>query len=359
MRLSARASLAACALAAALAVGRAFAGGEVIDYPAAGAQSVTLGVPRFAAEPVALGLNVSTILGLQIFTTFRKAIEGRVFFGDALLLWSPEALSADVATHELAETWGRERNCRLVLWGAVVPYASHVVVQAQLTVLPSSVEKQPETPVVNVPGAGPIRLSLPSARYTFTPLVLKKQVVDAYTRPEALVLYSEPHGRGQRRGSVGPRFKALQATAQTVQVTGSAGAGWLNLPELAENHSEISDFISGVIRVFRADYDGARQYLHRVLRNPEAGITVKSDAYLYLAIADYQMRDSRSAAANVERARSLDPYGASAARAAVFLALPSAFRDGNPAQLRQRVEVARALVPDTDPVMRAAEALLR
>lgn len=344
-------------LALAVITADGFAGGEYSDnFPAAGANQVIVGVPSFSSKQGELGLNVATILGLQIFTTFRKAdLSERTFFGDALVLWSP--LTLDGSSHEDAEKWGKAKQCRLVLWGEVVPYAGHVLVQAQLSTLPGSGPVHPEVLTLRVPGQGDARFTPPTTRYNFTPLVLKQDVVDQYKNPGALVLRSHAHGRGKSLGPVGPAFKALISTPSDVQVTAqqSGKTGWINLPLLAQNQSEVSDFISGLVRVFRADYVGAQKYLLAVIENPEAGITVKTDAHLYLAVAAYRSMDVWTAQKHVASARELDPFGAGAALASLFMALHDAIDGDGKAGVRKQLAAMRGIVAEDDPLVRLAQ----
>lgn len=353
-------SIAVLALSIIAVAGNSRAGGEVSDYyyPAKGAEMVVVGVPSFTSKEGNLGLNVATILGMQVFTTFRKADEEQhAFFGDALVLWSPEKMAG--ATHQNAEQWGSKQSCRLVLWGDVVPYAGHVVVQAQLTVLPSAASVQPEVIELFIRGQK-AQFRVPTTRYNFTPLVLKQEVVDKYKDPGALRLHSKTGGRGTDLGSVGPAFKALISTPENVQVQSSSRkVGWLNLPLLASNKSEVSDFISGLVRVFRGDYGGAKKYLSAVIDNPESGITVKADAHLYLAIAAYQVSEFAAAQVHVRQARTLDPFGAGATSAVLFLALRDAVtgRDPGSVRLKEALSASRGIVPDDDPLVRLATAI--
>lgn len=349
----------AAALVTALVVSRLRAGaGVVTTYsPARGSDQVVLCTPAFSGGEGALGLNVASLQGLQIYTTLRKSDGERTFFGEALLKWGEAPLSA--LDHREAQRYAEQHGCRLVLWGEVHRYGDHVVVQSQLTMNHGKPEKvQPEAPLLLVPRHGPVRLRLPATRYTFTPIVLKHETAARYQRIDALPLHSKPFGKGRELGSVGSRFVALEASERAVRVRAGNKEGWLDLPELAENHSEASDFVAGILRVFRGDYAGAGKYLKAVLDNPSAGITVRADTYLYRAISQLQLGQPLAALLDIEQALKLDPYSAAAHRAAIFVRLTFEIANGKVAELRAAVAASEGIVPRDDAVLVAARARL-
>jgi hypothetical protein len=61
--------------------------------------------------------------------------------------------------------------------------------------------------------------------------------------------------------------------------------GWIRLPNLSKERSEVVDFTGGIVRILRKDWEGASKLFQNVAENPRAPTEVRGDSYLYLAIA--------------------------------------------------------------------------
>jgi hypothetical protein len=258
---------------------------------AAAADTVTLYVPALHAARPELGFAVSAVVGLQVWQTLRKAPSpnvGKVSFGDGVVIWDPT--SAGVASHDQAEAAARKADvgAQLVLWGTAYEFGDDVVVQLNLT-LPRYHDFREETPEIWRfgwrGGAATLETDLPSRRYAFEPIVLDKALVELYSRPTGLALYAKPDG-GDVVGRLGGRFLALRSGRDAVYVRGAGGReGWVRLQELAAARSEVVDFVSAMIRVYRADWDGARALLARVVAAPSTPAALRTDAALLRARA--------------------------------------------------------------------------
>jgi hypothetical protein len=154
-----------------------------------------------------------------------------------------------------------------------------------------------------------LEADLPSRRYSFEPIVLERSVVERYSRPDAIALYSQPEG-GTEVGRLGGRFLALRSDRDAVFVRPAQGRdGWVQLPELAANRSEAVDFVSAMLRIYRADWDGARALFARVVESPAAPAALRLDAALLRARAGLLAGMPPAAmVAEMESAASLSPH---------------------------------------------------
>jgi hypothetical protein len=272
---------------------------------AAQRRPVTLFVPAFDG-PGSLGRNVATILNLQVWQTLRKAPfpnPSNVTFGDGLVLWDDKPLSPH--THDQAVRAARDSAADLVLWGTASRYGSGVVVQSYLTMPASDQPRIWEVTVGGADGAARIGIDVPRLRYEFRPIVLTRAVVDSYTSPEALKLYASTTST-EATGSVGNAFTALEQGGSVARVESNGTRGWIRLPSLSASRTEVVDFTGGIIRMFRADWDGAARLFQNVIANPATPTTLQLDAHLYRGAA--LERAGLDGTADFQRARELNPY---------------------------------------------------
>jgi hypothetical protein len=293
---------------------------------AGAADTTTVYLPALHTERPGLGFSTSAVVGAQVWQTLRKqsADSPGVTFGEGLVMWSPDAL--DVSSHESAEQRGRSGNvmAQLVLWGAAYEYGDDVVAQFSLS-LPAYDDfrsQRPELWTVRA-AANAAALSVvadpPSRRYSFEPIVLSKEVVAAFSAPTGLPLFSTPSGAGTVVGRLGREFAALEARPEAVLVQSADAKGWLRLPNISRNRSEVVDFVSAMVRVYRADWRGARDYFSRVIDNPAAPSALLTDAYLLRAMVSAQYGEKASEILfNLEKARALSPH---ARRVAIYEAM--------------------------------------
>lgn len=128
--------------------------------------------------------------------------------------------------------------------------------------------------------------------------------------------------------------------------------GLVRLPNLSSTHSEIVDFVGGLIRVLRHDWPGALELLGNVVKTSEAPNGVKVDAYLYMAVA---ADGSGSEAYNwVKQAYTINPYSKSVVQMGCDFEFSSADRGGEEDLVRTRGPVAGqgSVVPGLQGAMR-------
>jgi hypothetical protein len=292
---------------------------QLLTCPArAATDEVTLYLPVFEG-PDTLGKNVATILSLQVWETFRQSPwpnPNNLDFGKGLVIWDIEPLKTQ--SHLEAERRAMELAilAQVVLWGKAYPYGHGVVVQTYVSI-PSYHdfrEKKLEIWKVVVKGKV-VEADLPRRRYEMAPIVLTQEVIDTYTQPNALAIYEQRVG-GRPIGSVGNKYVAIQFEPNLALIRSGDVTGWVRLPQLTQNRTEVVDFVGGIIRIFRGDWDGAQALMKRVVDNPNTRTALRIDAYLYWAMS--LERRGISARDVIGKAYSLNRYSRTTVQYAVM-----------------------------------------
>jgi hypothetical protein len=290
-----------------------------------GADRVAIYVPAFQSDSADLGLRVATVLNLQVWQTLRKSPwpnPDNVTFGDGVVVWDPAPLpQANFETAEQVATRILNSLPQLVLWGKCYRYGEGVVAQAYLS-LPETTdgrEARPERWVAHLPagnGEAIMASDIPTRRYAFEPIALTRQVVEAYSRPDSLKLYLAQQGE-EVVGSVGTEFVAREhAGPSLVKVRSGGVTGWLRLPRLAQERSEVTDFTGGVLRAYRGDWAGVQILMKKVVDNPRSPTQLRVDAHLYRAMAAVRLKADPEP--DLAAAEALNPY---ARRVVVYRAM--------------------------------------
>jgi len=325
----------------------------VLVLPArASEDQITLHTASFEGAS-ALGSSVTTILNLQIWQTLRSAPTPNPThrsFGKGVIVWGRPLARY---SHEDAESRAKEGSllAQFVLWGKVYEYGKGAIAQTNLSI-PAYYdfrEAHPERWLVEVksPG-GVVRFSadIPQRRYSFEPIVLAGELISRYSHPGALQIYSGP-GSQEVIGAIGDEFTALEHRGGMVKVRSGSKVGWVRLPELSENRSEVVDFVGGIVRVFRADWGGAELLMDRVIKNERAPNELRTDAYLYKGLAAAQQ--NRSSEEAFLEALKLSPY----AKRCVVYAVMGKLSDYRLAQLSSTdAGKQRALLQDAGRLLR-------
>ena len=128
------------------------------------------------------------------------------------------------------------------------------------------------------------------------------------------------------------------------------------------SRNEVVDFVSGVIRIFRSDWDGAIALFDRVIANPKTPGSLKADALLFEILAHSKAgRDPRD---TIARAYEQAPYSRTTVIYSVMAKLEQLTRilktPGSEktsrtliARIRHELEKNRTLFPETDPWLAA------
>jgi hypothetical protein len=140
---------------------------------------------------------------------------------------------------------------------------------------------------------------------------------------------------------------------------GGGRIGWVRLPQLSLRGTEAVDMAAAVIRVYRGDWEGAVERLHRVIVNPATRTRLRVDAYLYRAMALEQL--GRPGRPDIEHAYALSPYSRTVVQYLVMDDLAQLAR-GGAAALRTRIQGTvdehRYLFPPDDPWLRQLQSVL-
>jgi hypothetical protein len=270
---------------------------------------ISLFIPAFEG-PGALGRNVATVLNLQIWQTFRRAPwphnPEKLDFGRGLIIWDKVPLKSQ--SHEEAESMAKDLSiqAQMVFWGKAYPYGNGVVVQTNLTIpeYEDYREKKLEVWTVSLQGRN-FKVDIPRRRFEMSSIVLRPETIERYSLPSALKIYRERVG-GESIGEVGDAYIGIQFEPGIAKVRSDHTVGWVRLPELGKKPAEIVDFIGGVIRTFRGDWEGSISSMRSVVNNPSTRTPLKIDAYLYWGMAmDRLKRDGRPI---IEKAYLLNPF---------------------------------------------------
>lgn len=291
---------------------------------------ISIYVPPFEGPP-GLSRSVNTILRLQIWQTLRTAAPGDdagVSFGSGTVRWGPARLPA--LTHASAETLAHHGRitAQLVLWGTVQEYGNGAVMQAFLSIpfykrlndryYEDFRTERSEVWTVRIPVDGELiefRQDIPRRRLAFEPIILTSDVIGHYSDLDAIVMYA-PDDPGRRIGTVGDVIDAVEQHGDRALVRSGGLTGIVPLPELSKHRSEVVDFASGLIRIFRRDWAGARDLLARVVENHRAPTDIRIDAHLYRAMANARL--GRSGIEDINQAQALNPYAARVIRFAIM-----------------------------------------
>jgi hypothetical protein len=260
---------------------------------------ITVVVPPFFSEPAQLGVSVMTILQLQLWRTLRKAAPHSTTqssFGDAEVLWGDDPL--DEPTHEAATHEAQslpEQPEQMVLWGKAYALGSGSSVLSYLTVPAFEDKRRHKFEYWKLTFSiadkdYEVTADLPTRQYAFEPIFLQGDLVSRYASMDALAIYQTRSGKKKLGlASAASELYAEQWEEDAVRVRTERLRGWLQLPQLLSGSSDVIDFVGGLIRVFRSDWDGAVTLLARVVANKQAPTALRVDANLLIARASYEL----------------------------------------------------------------------
>jgi hypothetical protein len=243
----------------------------------------TILVPAFAGGE--LGIRAANVLALQISKTFQAGKDGK--FGRGVLLWEIESLQEMSYAEALRRSTHIGTLAHLVLWGKAYYIKNDVVVQAYLTttsILHEITQNRPEIwsikyrPKTNLSSIE-IKADLPSRHYSFSPVILSEEAVRRYQSVSALDIFSD-RTFTKPIGKIGNGFRAHQYIGDAVRLTSNDVTGWVPLPYLGKNETEVTFFTSGLFRILRGDWIGAASLIDNVLALTNMRQTIYIDTLL-------------------------------------------------------------------------------
>ncbi|HKC03126.1 MAG TPA: hypothetical protein VKC17_07470 [Sphingomicrobium sp.] len=293
------------------------AGSEVPAQPAL--PDVTIYMARFESSS-AIGENVTATLNLGLWRTLRKtpwpANPKHLDFGNGLVIWSNETLPAP-ASRSAAATLRENPDLDMILWGSASPYGPDVIVQSYLLVRPLEDAHAPRGALWTVRrGDRALSLGLPRALYVLGTVPLRRDVVNRFRSPSALRLCATRQ-RDCAGPQVGPAMRALEHSGPWTQlITPERRQGWVYVPELGDQPSEIVAFTGALIAYYRGDFDQAERLFGRVADTQAANALVKEDAATLRAAS--LAREGKAANSLIDALRGADPYSTYALQVALM-----------------------------------------
>jgi len=295
----------------ALAYLPALAAGSLLDARADD-QPITISVAPFAGvgeKTAKIGTRTGAILNLQIWQTLRIPPNADGNHARGTVTWDfdsrPPTTFVEAETYAAAQ---KDQEPQVVVWGRAWQYGSGTIAEAFLSIR----EGKPEGLfgadlwTVNTPDGDTFAVGVPRRQIEFKPIVIRSDLLPELVAPDGLTLYRLPSGP-ESLGPVGNYFTALEQGADSTKVRLPNGTeGWIHLPSLSRERSEVVDFSGGILRIFRRDWAGARQLLLRAAQNAHAPTAVRSDSYLYIAVA--AARSGGDPVPWIKKAYELDPY---------------------------------------------------
>ena len=312
------------------------------------------------AGPAPLSRKAATVIHLQTWQTLRMAAEvnsRKLSFGRGIVQWTEET---PPATHADALRLLAGSASQMTLWGRAQEFGSGVVVQAFLSVADADgslaadgvlwrlrPEELPEAERT-------ISVGLPATLFEFGPIVLKQDVIPMLSTQVGIPVYKD-RTFTQQIGALSGDFTAMEQGPNIARVRGSglAEPGWVKLPGLSNNRSEVTDFAGGLIRIFRRDWSGAIDLLSRVTKTPSAPVSIRISSYQLMAAASQLLHDQAGtpnlSVEYAEAAEKLNPYLRETVKFKCMALLAVDRQPATTKKLEDTVRVGGYLFPKDDP----------
>jgi hypothetical protein len=311
--------------------------GSAVQNP----DQITVFFPAFEG-PGKLGLNVSTVLSLQLAQTTRRYPwpdnPDHHEFGEAIIRWSAEPLEK-YSVSEITEV-AQKKNllAQIVIVGKARRYSKDIVVELEV-LLPRYRSPQPaggtitdgekndfrqknfETWLIDI-GGERIQVDLPKRYFSISTIVLKPEIVDRYGAASGLPIRESIEG-GRVLGETGDQIRFIEFNKRLpgapAKIRSGGVVGYVSLPELSDEASEFADMVGGILQVFRGDWQWAINSFTNVLENPKTRTPLKVDALLYRGMARF--KKGGNGLSDIASAVELAPYDATAIRYLVMAQL--------------------------------------
>jgi hypothetical protein len=326
-----------------------------------------------------LGVKITALLGLQIWRTYSRPTRSKSSFDNAdIFLQSKDRPKTNAEAEALARL--RPKKPDLVLWGRTSEYGNGIVVESNLLIRAAvdtsnlgetfwsvtiPTDKRPYT----------VSVGLPARQYEFAPIVLSRDLVETFNRftrwHNSMAIYVLRSTNSEVIGDL--RTRSVEAISHDgdwsrVRDQNTSVSGWLYLPRLSENPSEVVNFCSGIVRMLRKDWSGAVGQFQQVVDTDDVPTAIKVDAYLYMAVAYDRLNDEARSFTAVVEAYKLNPYSRSTSKY-LFMrhlaGLSEAISQDKRAEVMRIVQTTREMVSknrilfaDNDPWIKDLEMLL-
>lgn len=279
--------------------------------------------------PENLGLNVSTVLSLQLAQTTRRYPwpdnPENHEFGEGMIRYSVAPL--EKLTHSAANEAAQNRDLRaqLAIWGRTYRYGVDVIAEVNVTLphyrlAPSfgclrtdTVKcdyRQKNFEIWQIKRDGNLfSVDVPRRRFGISAIVLKPEVVERFSEAAGLTI-RDAIRNGEEIGMTDSKIRFIEFNKKLpgapTKLRSGGVEGYVSLPELSEHVSEYADMIGGMLQVFRGDWDEAVSSFSGVLINRKTRTPLKVDAMLYRGMAE--TRRGGDGRADFAAAAELAPY---------------------------------------------------
>lgn len=303
-----------------------------IGAPAALAHEdqITIVISEFEG-PEGIALGVSNVLKVMVHRNSRSADPPRQEqqpppFGGGYYMLSQ--LPVQPPRHDAAEARARINAAQMTLWGSVASVGTETVIKGYLS-LPTPYRDFRRTSheiwEVSLEGQTFV-LDLPRRRIDFPLQSLPSDLVEAYARDLANLPICESREMRSCPSTIGAGVRFLYPAGDLVRVRYPTDRrGWIRFPDiLATAHPVIVQYTSGMMALFRADWERADQYFSAAAEDPNAGSTVRSEARMLQAMALAKSGHYLEAENTVEQAFEMNRFDATALRYLIMAKLATA-----------------------------------
>jgi hypothetical protein len=251
--------------------------------------------------PTDLGRSVGTILALQFWQTLvKEPPRGKKRdLGDGSVYWVGRQVPIRSHDHAARLAEAIDVTAQFAFWGHVHTLDDGAFATPYLT-LPDYHDfrsTRNETWTLALPPRptpATISVDVPQRVYAFRPVLMPAAFVRRYSVPDALEMRTGK-GSGTVLGRLGVRFDRIESDGEYAKVHSNGKIGWVYLPQIGVHKPEIVDFLGGIMRIYRTDWEGAITLFGNVLRNRNAPTTLRIDTYLYIIRAKSEIGESADA----------------------------------------------------------------
>ena len=245
-----------------------------------------------------LGPSIAAVLQAQIWRTLRRYPGGDSSRGD----FGTGAVRHDRKPpvrpgHEAIENAIEKpiQKAHAAVWGRIHQIDDKAVVLAYFTMPPVEDDVRPGKEVWSVRfvdssgKGGLLHVDLPQRAYGFRSLVLPEAFVSKYTGLNRIPVRAQK-GQGPALTNFGTDWFRVANDRDYMQIMDESGKrGWIHLPEISTHRSEIVDFVGGIMRIFRGDWEGASELLTAVAKDQRTPTTLQIDSYLLVIRAKAEL----------------------------------------------------------------------
>ena len=247
------------------------------------------------AGPTNVAEGVSTVLKWQIRHTLRSQDDLRPkirMLGRGEVYMIHQILSP--ADHVSAQRLARVNGAQLALWGNALEYSDGAVAQMFLSIVEpyrDFRETAHEVWSLNVDG-GALKLDVPRHIVEFSPIAVNRTIIQHYASGNYLRFCAK---KGEEPCVDPPSndvFPVKEWDGDYAKVRAEGKDYWIYVPFIDKGQSEVVDFVAGVIRYFRGDWNGVLENMKAVLDDETRDTEVAIDARIYMGVSRIKLGQS-------------------------------------------------------------------